>query len=267
MYQPNCKREIVSIEQAVYCRVIGQGEDLVLLHGWGVNSAVWLPIIEKLSSHFRLFIVDLPGFGLSQSLPEYSLQTITDAILEVVPNSAAWCGWSLGGLIATYAASVYPDRVSKLIQVCCSLKFVKEGDWYGVESTVFDDFKSALVRNKEKTLSRFINLQAVGVPTARQDAQLFKKLLSGTEDSESAALLAGLDLLNKSDLRPLFTQLKRPCLSLFGQFDTLVPQQTAFNMQALLPCSQQQCFEKSSHAPFITEPDKFSAVLINFIKS
>lgn len=257
----------MSIEQAVYCRVIGQGEDLVLLHGWGVNSAVWLPVIEALSTEFRLFIVDLPGFGLSKPLPEYSLQTITDAILEVVPNSAVWCGWSLGGLIATYAASVYPDRVSKLIQVCCSLKFVKENNWSGVEAAVFEHFKSGLLRNKEKTLSRFINLQAMGALTARQDAQLLKKLLSGTEEAEAESLLAGLDLLNQSDLRPLFEQVKLPCLSLFGQFDTLVPKQTAFNMQALLPGSKQQLFEKSSHAPFITEPDKFNEVLINFIKS
>jgi len=171
----------VSIEQAVYCRVIGQGEDLVLLHGWGVNSAIWQPIIEKLSCHFRLFIVDLPGFGLSKPLPEYSPQTITDAVLKVVPNTATWCGWSLGGLIATYAAAVYPDRVCKLIQVCCSLKFVKEGDWDGVEPAVFEHFKSALLRNKEKTLSRFINLQAMGSLTARQDVLLLKKRLAETE--------------------------------------------------------------------------------------
>lgn len=255
----------MSIEQAVHCRVIGQGENLVLLHGWGVNSAVWEPVIEQLSQHFRLFIVDLPGFGLSQSLPEYSLKTIADAILEVVPTSATWCGWSLGGLVATYVAAIYPERVSKLIQVCCSLKFVEMNNWSGVEATVFDNFKSALLRNKEKTLGRFINLQAMGVLTARQDALLLKKLLVGTKEADADALLAGLDLLNGSDLRHLFQQLTIPCLSLFGQFDTLVPAQTAFNTQALLSSSKQQLFEKSSHTPFISETDKFNAVLINFI--
>ncbi|WP_413700246.1 alpha/beta fold hydrolase [Psychromonas sp. KJ10-10] len=104
-------------EQHVHCKLVGQGEALVLLHGWGVNSAVWQPVVEQLSQHFTLYIVDLPGFGNSATLDEYSLESITEAILKVVPDSATWCGWSLGGLIATYASINYPQRVNRLIQV------------------------------------------------------------------------------------------------------------------------------------------------------
>lgn len=38
---------------------------LVLLHGWGLNAQVWHCISEELSSHFKLHLVDLPGFGRS----------------------------------------------------------------------------------------------------------------------------------------------------------------------------------------------------------
>ena len=94
----------MSIEHPVNCKIIGQGPALVLLHGWGVNSAVWQPVTEQLSEHFCLYIVDLPGFGDSEPLEHYSLQSICTEVLKVVPESAIWCGWSLGGLIATYAA-------------------------------------------------------------------------------------------------------------------------------------------------------------------
>jgi len=255
----------VSIEQRVYCRVIGQGENLVLLHGWGVNSVVWKPVIEQLSQHFRLYLIDLPGFGKSGGLPEYTLQTIVDAIIAVLPERASWCGWSLGGLVASYASYIYPEKVTKLIQVCSSVKFVANTGWPGVESSVFDNFKLAVQTDRNKTLGRFIAIQAMGCASARKDALTLKKLLAGTEPAETKALLAGLDLLNKSDLRGQFSQLTVPCLSLFGQFDSLIPVQTSKEMLHLLAKSQQKTFKNSAHAPFISEVDEFNQSVINFL--
>jgi pimeloyl-[acyl-carrier protein] methyl ester esterase len=255
----------VSIEQAVYCRVTGQGENLVLLHGWGVNSAVWEPVIESLSQSFRLHLVDLPGFGRSKGLSEYSLQTMVDALIDVLPEQAVWCGWSLGGLVATYASYRYPEKISKLIQVCSSVKFVGDAHWCGVESTVFDNFKKGIQADKEKALMRFIALQAMGSATARKDTVILRKLLAGTAAADEKALLAGLDILNNSDLREQFGQLTVPCLSLFGQFDGLLPLQAAAEMHQLLPSSIQKIFKSSAHAPFVSEPEAFTRSVISFI--
>ncbi|MCV5870744.1 pimeloyl-[acyl-carrier protein] methyl ester esterase, partial [Escherichia coli] len=40
----------------------GQGPDLVLLHGWGMNGAVWQQTVESLQPYFRVHVVDLPGY-------------------------------------------------------------------------------------------------------------------------------------------------------------------------------------------------------------
>lgn len=255
----------MSIEQAVHCRVIGQGEKLVLLHGWGVNSAVWEPVIGQLSQHFRLYLVDLPGFGQSREC-EYTLAKIVDAIMEVLPERAAWCGWSLGGLVATYASYLYPEKVSKLIQVCSSVKFVSDAAWPGVESTVFDNFKLGLQTNRDKTLARFIGIQAFGSPTARKDVSTLKKLLAGTAQADNNALLCGLDLLDLSDLREEFQQIAVPCLSLFGKFDSLVPPQVGTEMQRLQAAAQQKIFANSAHSPFISEPELFCESIVSFLR-
>lgn len=255
----------MSIEQTVYCKKVGQGEPLVLLHGWGVNSAVWEPVIEVLSQHFQLFIVDLPGFGQSAPLNDYSLATISEAILEVVPESATWCGWSLGGLVATYAAINHSQRVNKLIQVASSVKFVGCDSWPGVEQTIFDNFLLGLNTNSQKTLTRFIALQAMGCVTARKNSATLKKLLQGTAVADHGALISGLTLLAESDLRQSFSTLSLPCLSLFGQFDSLVPLQAREEMSALLPSSQSQLFENSSHAPFISETELFCQRVVEFL--
>ncbi len=51
----------------LYWYTCGEGDcDLVLLHGWGLNSGVWHCIIDRLAPHFRLHLVDLPGYGRSK---------------------------------------------------------------------------------------------------------------------------------------------------------------------------------------------------------
>jgi len=254
----------VIIEQSVTCRVLGEGPDLILLHGWGVNSAVWSPVLEGLSAHFRVHLIDLPGFGGSEALAEYSLDSIVERIMERVPEQSIWCGWSLGGLIATHASYLYPDKIAKLIQVCASPKFVGDELWPGVDADVFENFKSGLLKNTDKTLARFISIQAMGCDSARQDTLILKKLLSDTRKASLTALNAGLDLLNHSDLRSEFAQVSIPCLSIFGQFDSLVPVETSVAMQQLLPSSRQKVFGHSSHAPFISESDEFVADIVSF---
>ncbi|NHX33796.1 alpha/beta fold hydrolase, partial [Escherichia coli] len=51
----------------LYWQTVGEGkQDLVLLHGWGLNAQVWQTIIPRIASHFRVHLVDLPGYGRSQ---------------------------------------------------------------------------------------------------------------------------------------------------------------------------------------------------------
>lgn len=57
---------------------------LVLVHGIGVASPYFVPTAEQLAPHFRVFAVDLPGFGLSDK-PSHILD-----IAELADALAAW---------------------------------------------------------------------------------------------------------------------------------------------------------------------------------
>jgi pimeloyl-[acyl-carrier protein] methyl ester esterase len=48
-------------------KTFGQGPDLALIHGWGLGSAAWQPITDRLAPRFRLHLVSLPGY---ESTPE-----------------------------------------------------------------------------------------------------------------------------------------------------------------------------------------------------
>ncbi|MEY5020955.1 MAG: Pimeloyl-[acyl-carrier protein] methyl ester esterase, partial [Pseudomonadota bacterium] len=49
----------------MHIKKIGRGKDLVLIHGWGMHSGIWKPIIEKFSNQYTLHLVDIPGMGKS----------------------------------------------------------------------------------------------------------------------------------------------------------------------------------------------------------
>ena len=89
-----------------YWQSTGRGDDLVLVHGWGMNGAVWHQAVEQLSQHFRVHVVDLPGFGHSHQLHFETMEELAQQVLHSAPDNAIWLGWSLGGLVATHIAII-----------------------------------------------------------------------------------------------------------------------------------------------------------------
>jgi pimeloyl-ACP methyl ester carboxylesterase len=94
----------------------GEGEDIVLLHGWGQNIEMMDFIGRNLkNSHITIF--DLPGFG-NASEPGYSMN-VTDyadwvkAVLDLMKiKNPILIGHSFGGRVAVKYASKYPtDKV------------------------------------------------------------------------------------------------------------------------------------------------------------
>lgn len=53
-------------QQHVHVECAGSGQGVVLLHGWGQNVEMLRPIYDHLSKYFRVLMLDLPGFGMSE---------------------------------------------------------------------------------------------------------------------------------------------------------------------------------------------------------
>ncbi|MFZ2854173.1 MAG: alpha/beta fold hydrolase [Rhodocyclaceae bacterium] len=80
-------------------RIAGNGPDLALIHGWGLGSAVWGPVLDALAQRCRVHLVTLPGYGLpgsrmdQQSSPapreEAHKQTLSGQALARTPVGAA----------------------------------------------------------------------------------------------------------------------------------------------------------------------------------
>ncbi|OIN04763.1 pimeloyl-ACP methyl ester esterase BioH [Oceanisphaera psychrotolerans] len=253
---------------SVYVERRGRGPDLVLLHGWGMNGAVWQGLAQRLEADFRLHLVDLPGFGHSPALPKHAgLDDWGSAVLEAVPAQAAWLGWSLGGLVATHAALQAPERVSSLITLASSPRFVAEDGWPGIKPQVLATFEQQLAEDHRQVVNRFLALQAMGSEHAREDIRQLRDSLSEKPAPDPAALAAGLTLLGEVDLRARLASLQLPMLRLYGRLDGLVPKKTITLVDELAPHSQSHVEPKASHAAFISHPDataeRIRAFLLN----
>jgi len=83
-------------------------ENVVFVHGWGLNKAVWGDYIVAFKSRFpnlNVHNIDIPGYGDQAHVDSTeSLEELARACLKQAPKNAVWVGWSLGGMITMQAA-------------------------------------------------------------------------------------------------------------------------------------------------------------------
>ncbi|MBS4701627.1 pimeloyl-ACP methyl ester esterase BioH [Aeromonas media] len=245
----------------------GQGQDLVLLHGWGMNGAVWHGIAQQLAAHYRLHLVDLPGFGNSPlgEGSDYSLPWLAEQVATVLPEKCHLLGWSLGGLVASQLALTRPERLHSLITVASSPCFMAREDWPGIAPKVLAGFNQMLAGDFMQTIERFLAIQAMGSEHARNDIRQLRHWLAERPAPQLAALEAGLGLLADVDLRDELVGLELPWLRIYGRLDSLVPKAAIPLLDERYPESRSLVLEKASHAPFISHPEPFITLLRQFI--
>ena len=245
----------------------GQGPDLVLLHGWGMNGAVWHGIAQQLADHYRVHLVDLPGFGNSplNDGSDYSLPWLAEQVASVLPEHCHLLGWSLGGLVASQLALTHPERVQSLITVASSPCFMARDEWPGIAPKVLAGFNQMLAGDFKQTIERFLAIQAMGSEHARDDIRQLRHWLAERPAPQLAALEAGLGLLADVDLRDELTTLSLPWLRIYGRLDSLVPKAAIPLLDERYPHSRSLVLDKASHAPFISHPAQFIAMVREFI--
>lgn len=250
---------------ALYWHTCGTGDrDLVLLHGWGLNAEVWCCIIERFAPHFRLHLVDLPGYGRSRQYGAMSLLEMADEILLYAPRRALWLGWSLGGLVVSQIVLRQPERVAGIITVSSSPCFITRDGWPGIRLEVLREFEQQICTDYHRTVERFLALQTLGIESARADSQLLKSIVLKWPMPEMEVMVSGLEVLCNSDLRLPLASCSLPFLRIYGYLDGLVPRKIALLLDNAWPQTQSVVMKNTAHAPFISHPDVFFNLVIDF---
>ena len=254
----------------VYVDVSGQGPNLALLHGWGLNSAVWNSVREDLARHYTLHLIDLPGHGRSAGAPVTTLEAMVDAVAHALPARTHLLGWSLGGHVSLALAQRYPERIDRLVTVATTPRFVESKDWpYGKKAEVLADFADRLSRNYATTLRNFLGLQVMGPgqkpALVRDTIRALQEAISAHGAPTAASLAAALAILRVSDIRDRIGDIAMPALVLQGDHDALTAEPAAHWLADHLPDATYCLIEHAAHAPFLSHRDAFLSHLHAFL--
>lgn len=110
----------------VHYEVLGRGRPVILVHGWLGSWRYWIPTLQHLQSNYRLYALDLYGFGDSAKNPakynlEHQIALLEDFMVQLAINKAAFVGHGLGAIVVAEFARRYPDRVPRLIVISAPL--------------------------------------------------------------------------------------------------------------------------------------------------
>lgn len=254
---------------SLHIESVGSGPNLVMLHGWGMHSGVWQPLVKKLSRQFTLHLVDLPGMGFSQPIEPSHLHAVAEKVAEQIPDNADICGWSLGGLVAMRIALTHPEHVRRMVLVGSTPRFVNTGDatWpHGIDAQVFRDFAVQVSQDYQSTLIKFLTLQCMGASDSRATVKQLRTSFTERPVPTMGSLQKALRMLLENDLREEIPYLRKPVLLMHGDRDTLAPVQAAHWLAQHLPFGRLRVLAGASHAPFLSHPEQFIEALEQFLE-
>src|SRR5262249_48184616 len=108
---PSCQDRAV-----LHAEVSGQGDPVVLLHGFTQSTRSWGPIRPALARSHTVIALDAPGHGQSAGVTA-DLPAGADLMVAAAGTPAAWLGYSMGGRFALHVATRHPEAVTRLIVV------------------------------------------------------------------------------------------------------------------------------------------------------
>jgi pimeloyl-ACP methyl ester carboxylesterase len=251
----------------IYYSDIGEGDIIVLLHGYLETSDIWSGFAKKLASGYRVISIDLPGHGLSKVYGEcHTMEFMAGAVKCLLDNlnikKIFLAGHSLGGYVSLAFVDLYPEM---LTGYCL------------FHSHPFEDSRDTLqkrereikvVRSGKKYLLYPENILMMyaseNIGKFREALQRSKDIASTIRDEGIIAILNGM-MVRPSRLS-VIEKGKVPCLWILGGKDNYISCKAVQEKVKLPANAKVVILEKSGHMGFVEEEDLSVKVLTDFIK-
>src|SRR5690606_14980372 len=104
----------------LYYEVIGEGNPVVLLHGYLENLRMWKKIGSELADSYKVIKIDLPGHGKSETFAEvHTMELMAEKVNEVLGElkieKPVFIGHSMGGYVTLAYADLFPEKLKSFI--------------------------------------------------------------------------------------------------------------------------------------------------------
>ncbi|MBU1148741.1 alpha/beta fold hydrolase, partial [Patescibacteria group bacterium] len=226
------------------------------LHGYGASSLNFHDIMEELDDKYRVFALDLPGFGLSDKRSESDfsfdgqVQTVVDFIEEKNIDHTYLIGHSMGGAVAAKVAALYPDKIDKLVLIApTGLGEYKSGiEWISKFPMPID-----------RLITRWFLINANSMQKVLLDSYydddfvtktLIKEYLAPAQTKGSDySYVRKIRLGISPDITEVFSQITQPTLLLWGREDQIISSNQMDTLTELIPDNEGYFMEGVGHVP------------------
>jgi pimeloyl-ACP methyl ester carboxylesterase len=267
-------------DRVVY-RLAGKGPLLLLVHGIAGSAETWRHVMPALAERYSVLAPDLLGQGQSDKpRGNYSLgaqaNTVRDLMDALGYERATVIGQSLGGGVAMQFAYQFPERCERLVLVDSGglgrevTRYLRMLTLPGFES-VFPLFCKPSLRDAGNRVATWLGRVGVRSTPARQE--VWRSYASLADAASRRAFFRSLrDVVDVggqavSALSRLHHAAKLPTLIVWGSRDPFIPVSHAMTAHRAIPGSRLEIFEGVGHYPHCEAPERFVAVLVDFIES
>ena len=255
------EKTILIKEKKTKLKVSGDGQPVLILHGWGSSSSSWEKVQEILAGNkYKVFCPDLPGFGRTDPPKEaWGVSDYVDWVLEFTKNqdmdNFILIGHSFGGRISIKFANYYPKKVKSL--VLCDSAGLKISPSLGRRMVlIFVGFFKLMLG-----ITLFSKIK-------EEMKDLFLFAISSTDYAKASKVMR--ETMKRILAENLFIYLKgikTRTLIVWGKKDKLVPVEHAYVFKEEIQDSQLEIIPNVGHSPHLKVPEKFSDIILDFLRN
>lgn len=266
------KLNYFSIDDATYAyRVSGEGEPLVLLHGFTGSMMTWKNFVSKWKNNFQIITIDLPGHGKTYTKKPKSMKSFSDDLMKLLNHlsieKAHIIGYSMGGRTALSFYHYYPEAVSSLTLASASPGLKTESER---KKRIENDMKLA---NKIKEgLTQFVNFWE-SIPLFSSHNRLSDKVKKELRDERlmqsPQGLIDSLLHMGTGVQQSWWNDLNKiniPVHLIVGELDHKFVNINN-EMNDMILNSKFTIINQAGHTPHIEQPEKFDKIVMTFIKN
>ncbi len=247
---------------------IGEGQPLVLVHGFPNDSSAWEQVAPVLAQHYKVFLPDLPGAGQSE-LPAtaLSLEYMATALKEMLDQEhitqAVWIGHSMGGYTALQLAAMYPGYVKGITMLHSLASADSEEKKENRRKAI------ALIRKGEAEKEMFLKGMAQNLfaeAYAKAHPEVVKSIIAKGMQLPAESLTAFYQaIMDRSDKKELLDRAAFPLQWIIGDEDTATPMKDALEQCYLARVNTVSIYRSCGHMSFLERPDTLNADLLAFL--
>jgi pimeloyl-ACP methyl ester carboxylesterase len=259
---------------------IGEGPDVLLLHGLGGTRASLFETAAMLSTRYRVHAPDLPGFGSSckPAFGGYTAGWFAEIMLGLMDQldipQARVVGNSLGGRIGIEMGLLEPERISALALLCPAVAWVKRGLHPLVRlmrpelGLLPHGLRRPMVAAQFWALfhDRDMIDPAVGDLVVDEFRRIYQSAGARYAFWTSARNIYLEAPYGRSGFYPRLSTLQPPALFVWATGDSLVPAAFGRHVRRWLPSAEQVTIDACGHVPQVERPEETNGLLMRFFE-